>query len=253
MGVLIVGSLYWDPLPKRIGWRRSRLDMNEQFKIRVPIRYGRRSQSRSNTYTMVFSSDCLRRCLLRNRLGQAKAIRCRGPITSIQDLVIEAQRLWDAESKNRQAGVRLSPEASGENWGCVALLVNPNSDVPQNLLDAWSDRVATEPNYADFGHAAQEEAVIGNNGLLRIPWPKLSNGKRQLPLDLLLATPTNPHLEGDPPSYPTPATIAQAWNEAPQHFDYFTNNLSNEIRTCQDRAIMKYLSTQLRDAARRAT
>jgi hypothetical protein len=171
---------------------------------------------------------------------------------STQDLVAEAERLWEAESNNGQTGVRLSPERGSENWGCVALLVNPKSHVPQPLLDGWADRIATEPNYAGFGHAAQEEAVIGNNGLLQIPWPKLSNTRRQLPLDLLLATPTNPNLEGDPLSYATPATIAQAWNKAPQRLDYFMNNLSNEIRTFQDRVIMKYLSTQLRDVAKRA-
>src|SRR5580692_12520499 len=51
IGVLIIGSLYWDP--RRQGWRDSRLDVDNVFNVHAPIRYGRRSTGRGHTYTMV--------------------------------------------------------------------------------------------------------------------------------------------------------------------------------------------------------
>ena len=55
-GILIVGSLLWDE--RREGWRRSRLDMESAELVTAPIRYGRQSETRGNTYTMVFSRGC---------------------------------------------------------------------------------------------------------------------------------------------------------------------------------------------------
>ena len=46
LGVLIVGSLYWDLKPPRPRWRAERLDCAHQEHVRVPIRYGRRSTKR---------------------------------------------------------------------------------------------------------------------------------------------------------------------------------------------------------------
>ena len=56
IGVLIIGSLYWDEKEHRETWRRDRLvDLGDATRVHVPIRYGRLSRKRGCTYTMVFS------------------------------------------------------------------------------------------------------------------------------------------------------------------------------------------------------
>jgi hypothetical protein len=68
-GILIVGSLLWDPKREREAWRRSRLAIDRSVLVRVPIRYGRRSESRGNTFTMTIC--------IGGGLGQAVVVPCR--------------------------------------------------------------------------------------------------------------------------------------------------------------------------------
>ena len=64
-----------------------------------------------------------------------------------------------------------------------------------------------------------------------------------LHLDLLLATATNPTLEGRSRSYPSAEIIAQHWNNDNQgHVQYFYNNQVNGIYTFQDREIRNMLT-----------
>jgi hypothetical protein len=88
-GVLIIGSLFWDPDPVRVAWRDARLAMDSAETVTVPIRYGRLSSSRGKSYTMVFSRLC--------QPGQAKLLPCVQMISSLQDLIREAECLWKAE------------------------------------------------------------------------------------------------------------------------------------------------------------
>src|SRR5229473_3279974 len=134
LGVLAVGSLYWDGNPSRNAWRDARLERSAEFQVNVPIRYGRKSESRGDTYTMVYSRSCA--------LGQAKAIRCRNVLSSIDDLVFEAEQLWTAERSALRSNGRVSA-----NWGAVALLARPGAAIPQHLLDRWADRVRLEQDY----------------------------------------------------------------------------------------------------------
>jgi hypothetical protein len=92
IGIYIVGSLYWEADKCRSDWRESRLDMDHQFRVTAPIRYGRLSTSRGNTYTMVFSQSA--------GPGQAIAIRCKRSIATADDLIAEAEHLWAAEMKS---------------------------------------------------------------------------------------------------------------------------------------------------------
>ena len=132
IGVIVVGSLDWESkdygpslrwklkpgdlkrIERRNKWRNERLVANaEEHRLRVPIRYGRRSRNREGTFTMVFSPE------LGSRLGIAKAIRCKRDVTSIADLTAEAMELWFAESNETHRG-KLSA-----SWGCVTLLIAP--------------------------------------------------------------------------------------------------------------------------------
>src|SRR5205823_8142389 len=58
VGILVIGSLLWDIDSERVDWRHKRLDVNRSRKVLAPIRYGRLSQSRSDTFTMVISKLC---------------------------------------------------------------------------------------------------------------------------------------------------------------------------------------------------
>jgi hypothetical protein len=57
--------------------------------VTAPTRYGRRSENRGNTYTMVFSCSALP--------GQAKVVPCSRMVRSGRDLIAEAEQLWAAE------------------------------------------------------------------------------------------------------------------------------------------------------------
>jgi hypothetical protein len=234
IGVLIVGSLYWDNKPHRKEWRRARLNMDEEFIVRAPIRYGRRAGTRANTFTMVFSRSCIKK----EYLGQAKVVRCKKPVSSLNDLLAEAKELWIAEQTKPDP----KPDGLSANWGCVALLVNPDNEkrniIPQKLLDAWAEHVAPErENYKLLKGTADEGRLINDCGVLNIGWPTLKDGDGPIPLDLLIATATKPTLEDD--RYPGLEIIVRAWKDDPKgHVEYFWCNRCNEISTFQDNEIV---------------
>lgn len=238
IGILMVGSLYWDGQQHRQKWRQERLKIDKEYVVRSPIRYGRKSTSRGNTYTMVFSPGC--------EGGQAKVIACRYPVSSLESLVDEAERLWAAE---RPANTALSPnERLSANWGCVALLLHPrlltgpDQKFLRILLDGWAGRVSQEANYNGDEYAAVDGSAIDKNGVLRIGWPDLIDGSGTTPFDLLLATATKPSLDVKTRDYPAATTIAEAWKRDKQgHVCYFWCNRKNGIHTFQDNEISNYL------------
>jgi hypothetical protein len=229
LGILVVGSLYWDDQPNRQAWRRARLEANADFHVNVPIRYGRKAETRGDTYTMVFSRSC--------PVGQAKVIQCKNLVESADDLVAEAERLWAAERSAPESNHHISA-----SWGAVALLIHPGVLVPRPLLDTWAQRVSREHGYGTLRHTREDGPPVSEAGLLQIAWPSLVEGCVPLSLDLLLATATDPTLEGDPPSFPSPETIAAAWNaDALGNVRYFFSNQRNGIATFQDKAILAHL------------
>ena len=54
VGILIIGSLIWNPELHRERWRSSRLLCKKAIKVAAPIRYGRISKNK--TFTMVLFS-----------------------------------------------------------------------------------------------------------------------------------------------------------------------------------------------------
>ena len=60
-------------------------------------------------------------------------------------------------------------------------------------------------------------------------------------MDLLLATANDPEITASSPSYPTAKAIADAWNRAGDHVQYFWKNTDNGIRTFQDDEIRQRL------------
>jgi hypothetical protein len=226
IGVLMIGSLYWDP--RRQGWRDERVDMSSVLTVRAPIRYGRHSTGRGNTYTMVFSGAAGE--------GRAKVVRCKHEVAAAADLFAEAGHLWAAE-RNGEPDGRISA-----GWGCVALLCNPGRNIPPTLAADWARHVAAIAGYGNIPHLPGEVSVVSEGGLLQIPWPTLAESNESVPLDLLIATATYPTLEGNPKAYPSPEVIAEAWNADQEgHVEYFRNNVREGIRTFEDDAIDRWL------------
>lgn len=112
--------------------------------------------------------------------------------------------------------------------------------IPETLLTEWEKHVSGESGY---GRLNREEGagfiVDDEKGLLNIPWPEIIDGGGSVPLDLLLATATNPTLE-----YPSAAMIAAAWNQS-AHVDYFRENQKHRIYTFEDQQIKTRLNADV--------
>jgi hypothetical protein len=107
VGILIIGSLFWDP--DREPWRKSRLLMDQAMAVRAPIRYGRLSERRGHC-TMTFSRLC--------KPGHAKLVPCR---PTANDIIDEAEHLSAAE-RNGPLNYRISA-----NWGACSPVTAPRS------------------------------------------------------------------------------------------------------------------------------
>ena len=236
-GVLIIGSLYWDDKEHRKKWRRERLvDLDKKEYVHAPIRYGRLSRSRGCSYTIVFSKlldapGTLDRC-------RAIVVPCKAPVNGMDDLVTEAQHLWQAEQA--EGGTQRSISAK---WGCVALLEHPKRPMPDDMRAGWTNYVQREQRYGALNSARGEASVVDEEGFLMISWPKTDDDS-DLAVDVLLATATDPTLiRGD---YPSAREIAAAWNahdgeDYKRYVQYFNKNREHRIQTFQDDDIKKFL------------
>ena len=237
IGILTIGSLYWEiekqqgNIHTRDDWRKNRFEINS-LSVKVPIRYGRKSRKRENTYTMVFSPNLEKE----KHFGYAKVLQCINPISKPDDLFEEAQNLWVAEDNIKTQ----NENATGnlfKSWGCVALLINPNKEklhqeemkeLRTKWANYWADKINKNEIKVDF----LEKLFISKEGILKITWPKTTDGTTDLELDLLLATSTLPE-----PSHTSPEIIAQAWKDNIDQAYYFWRNQESGITTFQDEAI----------------
>ena len=223
VGILIIGSLYWDNANHRRAWRRDRLDLGRRRYVRVPIRYGRFSTTRQS-YTMVFSTS-----LAPEEYGRAIVVPCRRRVRSAADIVDEAVQLWTAETptgKNRWRRV-----SAKYGWGCIGLLPSPQRPLPADLCSGWSQRISSDPCYRSLSAADGEDPAVNESGLLTIAWPESEDGSG-LEVDLLLATATDPTIVSG--RYPTPREIGDKCNRSERRAEYFRENRRVGIRTFQD-------------------
>jgi hypothetical protein len=71
-------------------------------------------------------------------MGQAKLVPCVQTVSTADDLITEAERLWSAEQSSAKSRI-------ASTWGRVAVLCNPEREVPQSILDGWATRTIWQP------------------------------------------------------------------------------------------------------------
>lgn len=207
-GVLIIGSLFWEEKRERGNWRRARLDMSRAKLITVSIHYGRRSTSRANTFTMVFTPERAR--------GQAIVVPFKNQSANVDCVIAEAQALWKAEQP------ATAPGQINAEWGCVGLLLRDTASQSE-LAASWS---------RFFRANAMPISPTNENGLLEFPWPNDVYG-RPIALDFLLATATKRERV-----WPTAKHVADSWcDQSKGYEEYFLQNVRCGIRTSEDNLI----------------
>lgn len=209
--MLIIGSLLWDG-GVRPSWRDERLDLANRIPVLAPIRYGRRSENRSDTFTMVLDPDCPN--------GRAIVAPCLNEILAFPDLLEEAEALWMAErDTHTRAGISAT-------WGCVGGLFSP--EITENFSSGWS---------AHFRASAEPVEPVDSEGILGVAWPRRCSDGGNVDLDVILATATCHE-----PTPPSTEEIARAWAKQTKGEErYFIENIRSDIRTSSDEAIWNHL------------
>ncbi|MEA1885581.1 MAG: hypothetical protein U9N72_00005 [Bacteroidota bacterium] len=230
-GVIIIGSLIWEDHLKekdkdniRRDWRNKYLlDNDNRYFTKVPIRYGRESQTRNYTYTMIFSKS------YEAKLGQGIILPFNEEIISFESIEIQAKALAVAEGIYKKSNRRLTT-----SWGSVAILINPeveNEDPDSFALikNKWSDIYSNYRNtfnYKNYKTESENESVITPDGFLNINWQYQSGMKD---FDILIATPVIP----EPKRILTSSEIADRINEK-KDSNYFKKNRENKIESFDD-------------------
>ncbi|MBX2969787.1 MAG: hypothetical protein KF803_10495 [Cyclobacteriaceae bacterium] len=229
-GVIIIGSLIWeDHLDNkkadniRKNWRNQNL-IDKPILTKVPIRYGRESQTRKDTYTMIFSKSC------EDNLGQGLILPFNQDVITFEGLERQAVALAIAEGIYKNDNLRLT-----SSWGSVGLLINPKlkeTDFASKELiqKKWSDiyHSYSDTFIADSYKTNNEiSSPITQDGFLNITWQTEMDA-----FDLLVATPV----------IPKPKALLNADDIAQRMIDkdyrtYFENNKMHNIATAADQAI----------------
>ncbi|MEA2006418.1 MAG: hypothetical protein U9O50_09220 [Acidobacteriota bacterium] len=226
-GVIIIGSLLWDTKKNRQKWRENDLYYKNGFQAYLPIRYGRCSTTRRNTYTMVFSNKCYSR---RYGLGTGWILPIRAETNSFNDLKVEAKKMGKVEGFN---------DGLSNNWGSVALLLNPNNEIDNSISAEWAKLMSSKISNHSLliEKLKSEKSPIESNGFLAIRWQEEVTQKKKIEkLDFLIATVTSPTLIKG--RYPTAYRIADAMKKA-KYYDYFLRNMRHGIITFQDEKILR--------------
>jgi hypothetical protein len=226
LGILIIGSLLWETEKfDREGWRRERLNIDVQQQVETHTRYGRISESRGGTYTMVFSTSAAP--------STAIVVPCRTRAKNATDIFEEARRLAIAEN--------LEDDGNWKTFGAVGVLPNPASKPARRALESWTAYFRDHLNAhcdATTTAAKGESPSLDGNGLLQIDWPRCLDPQISNDCDMLLATANAPTFNNG--TYPTAEEIAKKYIEAAQA-DYFKNNVLHAIVTADDVEIWKHI------------
>lgn len=229
-GVLILGSLLWDP--DRSDWRRNYFgDDFQSISVPSPIRYGRYSSGEKRQCpTIVLSSEFE----ASGCRGRAKFVTFHNAQMTIDEVTQAARNLSSAEGDNDEKFIK-----GNSHWCIVLFLLNPNLGQQERdyFIENWRknyDPEITNEIQANFKMESETSAVFDANGQLRMAWPSELND-----LDFVLATQTQPRKTTDDHStYLEPASIAAQFHAKPE---YFIKNRMNGINTVEDDEIISFL------------
>jgi hypothetical protein len=241
IGIITIGSLLWDNSNKRKCWRKAYLDATKN-PIKIPIRYGRISSSRMDTYTMTYSKN-----LIIEEYGQGIVIGFKEPITTLEKLQeiadnvirVERDRTKD-EWKVIKSG---EPFTLNWNWGVLGICVNPkhicedktNEDIT-HILEFWKRSLVNfEPSKFSI---KKEPLMINKDGVFKIEWSE--NIEKY---DFLISTIIQPDTKTDDGNYPNAEYIAKKMFEG-NYYSYFINNVRNNIRTINDNEIKELIKSK---------
>lgn len=234
LGILIIGSLYWDPSRPRCGWRQRRLGCTDVRRVNVPIRYGKKSKKRNNTYAMVFAMSCCEP----EKLGTALVVPARAECCAPEHLLEEAEHLWAAERDVEAIGGICA------DWGKVCFLTHPELDPGDPILQEWYTHVRSFGSaYGALPAADAETPVLDpGRGVALFEWPNdVATNTALVGFDLLLMTATKPTFHCG--RYPTAEQVAEAWRaDTKGSVLYFHNNRHHGITTFEDVRIQALLS-----------
>jgi len=223
-GVIVIGSLYWEDIKIRREWRDNSLSKKQGVKIALPMRYGRISPTRHNTYTMVLSMNCPKR-------GVGYAIPFSKLTTTVADLKRQSLAVASAE-RNEKYDSELD-----WGWGALGILLNPglaSRDLDLKALkDSWTAWHSTNFSHAKYKLGKTEEPSIDKTGTLLFEWPK------EVDLDFLVATVIEPNVK----RYPSAKQIANAMYRA-SYYNYFIQNRQSGIESFQDKEVLQLLKTK---------
>ncbi len=229
-GVIIIGSLIWeDHLNNekadniRNEWRRQNL-IDKPTLTKLPIRYGRESKTRKNTYTMIFSKSC------EEDLGQGLILPFNQVIITFEGLELQAIALAIAEGIYKADNLRLT-----SSWGSVGLLINPKLNETDFASQALIQRKWAEIYYSysdafiadSYKTNNENSSPITQEGFLDIAWQTEMDA-----FDLLIATPVTPK----PKSLLNANDIAQRIIDK-KYSTYFRQNMEHKITTAADDTI----------------
>ena len=155
-GVLIIGSLLWDDSGGRQRWRKTSLDMTDAVRVTASIGYGRRSESRGDTFTMTWDADQL--------LGTGIFVPLREPALTADRLVEAARAIWAAES------MPATNDRISASWGSVGAIFRSSPDL-DDLREEWA---------REFRRGGTVVPPVGELGALEVPWPALASRRLRL-------------------------------------------------------------------------
>lgn len=234
-GILIIGSLLWDNSTIRRNWRRTSLVEKNKIFIKVPILYGRKSESRMDTYTMVFSSS-----LSDKDYGQGVILKFATPITSIDNLISEVDNIIRVERDKTKDEWKLirdsNPFLLNWSWGVAGLCINPKhindneySEAVKEVVQLWQNSLS---NFSPGNYCLKEERPFTDEkAIFEINW-----NQDMRDLDFLIATIIKPNVE----SYPNAETISETMYHG-KYYSYFINNHKNNIYTKDDPIILQLI------------
>lgn len=242
VGIIVIGSLLWDNSPKRKFWRKNNLNSTIKKPVKLPIRYGRISSSRMDTYSMTYSMN-----LKKKEYGQGIVLEFNNPVTSIESLKEISENVIRVERDKTKAEWEVvksgEPFTLNWNWGVLGICVNPKyfkeKETPEDILkilEFWKNSLVNF-NPADFS-LKNESSMIDDKGTFKIEWT--TNIEKY---DILISTVIQPNTDTENGDYPNSEIIAKKMYEG-NYYSYFIKNIQNSILTNNDLNIKELIKSK---------